>query len=108
VLFWSLADTWRALGIILTGMGKDGAQGCWRCARPAPGTSARTRPAAWSMACRAKQPWSARWTRWQLEQRHCELLAVLRNLVATEGCSNAPADAALNARPVSRHAAHAF
>ena len=26
-------------GVILTGMGKDGAQGCWRCARPVPGRS---------------------------------------------------------------------
>jgi two-component system chemotaxis response regulator CheB len=54
----------RALGMILTGMGKDGARACWRCAAPAPGTSARTRPAAWSMACRARPRWPVRWTKW--------------------------------------------
>ena len=43
------------VGIIMTGMGDDGAPACWRCARPAPAPWRRTKRAAWCSACRRKR-----------------------------------------------------
>jgi two-component system chemotaxis response regulator CheB len=45
----------NALGVIMTGMGDDGAAGCWKCSRPARARWRRMKPAAWCTACRRKR-----------------------------------------------------
>ncbi len=65
VMFESLARCAgrNLLAGLLTGMGKDGARGLWRSARPAATPWPRTRLPAWSTACPAKRwNWAPRKT----------------------------------------------